>query len=297
MPQTVDIRVERAAGLAEKHQTAAARHRQAAERATARGNTAKAQQERSLAERSERLAQEHTRFAERNTAGASRARAARSVNAAEILRRAEEAAATPDPMPLTPRQERAEAKRALMLERADAARTKDLRNAGVEADPRTAAGQRELVTSSARGVSGKRASLSGYGSLIQNPADRTGPRLKAMEVFDELSHRAFAGLLPEPRFERGVDVSKTLSGVADSRADALMEMSRLAARVGDVSQALLFFRVFERRRFTAMRDLGMGDERTLATLFLAAVDGVARHYGFATTHRAVEAMNERLSAA
>ncbi len=230
MPQTVDIRVERAAGLAEKHQAAAARHRQAAERATARGNTAKAQQEQSLAERSERLAQEHTRFAERNTAGASRARAARSVNAAEILKRAEEAAATPDPTPLTPKQERAEAKRALMLERADAARTKDLRNAGVEADPRTAAGQRELVTSSARGVSGKRASLSGYGSLIQNPADRTGPRLKAMEVFDELCHRAFAGLLPEPRFERGVDVSKTLAGVADSRADALLEMSKLATR-------------------------------------------------------------------
>lgn len=200
------------------------------------------------------------------------------------------------PQPSTKEQERqrkAAEKRARMLERADAARVKDLRNAGVEADPRTAAGQREIVTASARDVRGKRASLAGYGSLIQNPADRTGPRLKAMEVFDELCHRAFAGLLPEPRFERGVDVSKTLSGVADSRADALREMSRLAARIGDVSQAVLFFRVFERRRFTAMRDLGMGDERTLATLFLAAVDGVARHYGFATCNKIVELMQSR----
>ncbi|WP_156295609.1 hypothetical protein [Methylobacterium aquaticum] len=195
------------------------------------------------------------------------------------------------------RRERAEARRQRMLDRADAARAKDLRAAGVDADARTAAGQRELVTNSARGVSRKRASLAGYEALIQNPKDRTPTRIKAMETFDELCHRAHAGLLPNPRFERGVDVSKSLPGVPDDRADALMEMSRLAARIGDVAQAILYFRVFERRRFTAMRDLGMGDERTLATLFLAAVDGVARHYGFATTHRAVEAMNERLSAA
>ncbi len=298
MPQTLDLRVERAAALAEKNLKAAERHGNAATRAAAKGNAEKADRESKLAVRSARLARHHATFVDHHAQGAARARTAKMVSAAKTLELAMAAAKVVDETDQErERRERAEARRQRMLDRADAAMSKDLRNAGVEVDRRTAAGQRELVTNTARGVSGKRASLAGYEALIQNPKDRSPSRIKAIEVFDELCHRAFAGLLPEPRFERGVDVSKTLSGVADSRADALLEMSRLAARIGDVAQAILYFRVFERRRFTAMRDLGMGDERTLATLFLAAVDGVARHYGFATTHRAVEAMNERLSAA
>lgn len=298
MPQTLDLRVERAAALAEKNLQAAERHGNAASRAAIRGNVEKADQEGKLAARSARLARTHASFVDRHAQGAVRARTARTVSAAKALGQAIAAALEADEADQErERRERAEARRQRMLDRSDAAQNKDLRSAGVEVDRRTAAGQRELVTNTARGVSGKRASLAGYEALIQNPKDRSPSRIKALETFDELCHRAHAGLLPHPRFERGVDVSRTLAGVADSRADALMEMSRLAARIGDVAQAILYFRVFERRRFTAMRDLGMGDERTLATLFLAAVDGVARHYGFATTHRAVEAMNERLSPA
>ncbi|MCJ2056176.1 hypothetical protein MKL09_06400 [Methylobacterium sp. J-048] len=136
--------------------------------------------------------------------------------------------------------------------------------------------------------------LAEYRTLIRSAPDRTGPRGLAMQRFDELCHRAYAGLFQNPKFERGVDVSKGLPGVPDDRCDGLAEMQRLSARIGEEAQALLFHRVFERRTFTAMRDMGMGGERELAVLFLRAVDAVARFYGLSGQSPVVAMMEEAL---
>jgi hypothetical protein len=231
-------------------------------------------------------------------------RANARAKAERTLKEAVEAAATPEPEPELPLKEaakraKAEEKRERMLRQADAARASSLRSAGLEADERTAAGQREIVVSNARGASGKRGSLAEYGVLIRNQSDRTGPRIAAMRQFDELCHRAFAGLLPEPRFEPGVDTSAGPAGVTEARIAGLSEMQNLTRRIGDEAQALMYARVYERRTFTWMADQGFGsqgfrEERGLAVLFLSAVDGVARFYGLTDRSKAVDFMESRL---
>jgi hypothetical protein len=149
---------------------------------------------------------------------------------------------------------------------------------------------------------GKRGSLAEYGVLIRNQSDRTGPRIAAMRQFDELCHRAFAGLLPEPRFEPGVDTSAGPAGVTEDRMAGLAEMQNLTRRIGDEAQALLYARVYERRTFTWMADQGFGsqgfrEERALAVLFLSAVDATARFYGLAERSAAVGFMESRLRSA
>ncbi|MCJ2131595.1 hypothetical protein [Methylobacterium sp. E-045] len=181
-----------------------------------------------------------------------------------------------------------------MLRRADAAKASARKAAELEIDPRTAAAQREISISNARDASGKRGSLTDYGMLIRNQSDRTGPRIAAMRAFDELCHCAFAGLLPEPRFEPGVDTSAGLAGVTDARIAGLAEMQRLTRRIGDEAQALMFHRVYERRTFTWMSGQGFGDERALAILFLSAVDATARFYKFSERSKSVGIMEERL---
>lgn len=115
-----------------------------------------------------------------------------------------------------------------------------------------------------------------------------------MRQFDELCHRAFAGLLPEPRFEPGVDTSAGPAGVTEDRIAGLAEMQNLTRRIGDEAQALLFHRVYERRQFTWMSGQGFGDERALAILFLSAVDATARFYGLSERSRVVGVMEDRL---
>lgn len=220
--------------------------------------------------------------------------------AERTLKEAVQAAATPDPEPELPPKEAARRakmaeKRERMLHQADAARASARRSAGLETDERTAAGQREIVVSNARDAAGKRGSLAEYGVLIRNQSDRTGPRIAAMRQFDELCHRAFAGLLPEPRFEPGVDTSAGPAGVTEARIAGLSEMQNLTRRIGDEAQALLFHRVYERRQFTWMSGQGFGDERALAILFLAAVDATARFYGLSERSRVVGVMEDRLA--
>ena len=93
-----------------------------------------------------------------------------------------------------------------------------------------------------------------------------------------------------------MDVSKSLPGVPDDRADGLHEMQALTAQIGVEAQALLFHRVYERQTFTWMAGQGMGDERGLAVPFLLAVDAVGRFYGLGRPSKAVEEMEIRLAA-
>ncbi len=188
---------------------------------------------------------------------------------------------------------RADARRA---ERQDAARRRDLNAANVAFDPRIAAGQRDIEVRpfiDENNQSRKRASLADPGSLIKRQSERTEARTKAIAAFDDLCHRAYAGLYPEPRFERGVDVSR-IPGVPPPRSDAMAEMRRLSARIGEEALAILHLRIFDRHSFEWMAAQGIGDPERLGILFMAAIDAVARFYCLSKPSKAVEAMERAL---
>ncbi|MBP1180005.1 hypothetical protein [Methylobacterium sp. PvR107] len=305
MAQHADTRMEKAAASRDRWAAAARKHREREARARARGKTAAAEMARKAAETAEAHARANARKVEALEVPAARARVARRVNedsAETILARAvAEAEATPFPIRLDPKEERRQSRASEKLaqqERQTEERARsELRRVGLDHDPRTAAAQREVIITGGRGATEKRAMVAGYASLIRTASDRTGPRIEGMRRFDELCHRAYAGLFPNPKFERGVDISKGLPGVPDDRCDGLAEMDRLSARIGEEAKAILFFRIFEARTFTAMRDMGLGGERELAVLFLRAVDAVARFYGLSERPSAVEAMESRIAAA
>lgn len=304
MPLHIDDRHERALHLKAHYEGMASGHRERLAQAERAGDQDTAERARNSAERAERLAKGHARTADRLAPRVPLARTARRLNeqsATGILAKAVEAAATtPHPIHLSPKEAakraRENEKRQRLLRQGEAARQKERARAGLEQDERTAAAQREIVVGNVRGDSEKRGSLADVGTLIARRTDRTGPRLEAIRRFDELCHCAYAGLFPEPRFERGVDTSKRLPGVPDSRADGLREMQNLTNRIGDEAQALLFLRVFERRTLAWMAGQGMGEPERLGVLFLAAVDAVARFYGIAERSRVIEVMEERLQA-
>ena len=303
MPQHADERHDRAQTTAARWAASAEKHRATEARAAEKGREKAAALARKQAERAEKFARARANEAERLELPANRAATARRLNeesAAEILAKAERAAAEiPHPVTLTPAQQRlqdrAQQKREQHQRQAEAARTRELKAADVHHDPRTAAGMREIEV---RGPTiNKRASLAGYAAMIARTTDRTPPRLLALERYDVLWHRAHAGLFPNPRFERGVDTSRSLPGVPDDRATSLQEISRLAARIGDEANALLFHKVVGGHSFAWMASQGMGEPERLGVLFLAAVDALARFYGIGQPSKAVEAMERRLEEA
>ncbi|WP_125901028.1 hypothetical protein [Methylobacterium indicum] len=191
---------------------------------------------------------------------------------------------------------KAERKKDIALAQADAARAKSLRtlDAGLTFDRRTAGGSREIVLGNAKGKSEARVTLASYGALIKEPKERTEPRLRAMEAFDELWHRAEAGLYPEPRFEPAVDTSAGASGVTAHRMDGLAEMQRLTAYIGRQGQALLWMRVVDRQELQAIARVAGRDPREVTAIVFAALDGVAAFYGFGRAAPEVERLDEVL---
>lgn len=189
------------------------------------------------------------------------------------------------------------------LARADAAREEarsgPLRrlDANLTFDRRTAGGSRELRLGNAKGKSEARVTLAAYGALIKDPKERTEARLRAMEAFDELWHRAEAGLYPEPRFEPAVDTSAGASGVTAHRMDGLAEMQRLTAYVGRQAQALLWMRVVDRQELQAIARVSGREPRDIAALVLSAIDSVAAFYGFGRPAPEVERLDEVLTLA
>ncbi len=193
---------------------------------------------------------------------------------------------------------KAERKKDIALAQADAARAKSLRtlDAGLTFDRRTAGGSREIVLGNAKGKSEARVTLASYGALIKEPKERTEPRLRAMEAFDELWHRAEAGLYPEPRFEPAVDTSAGASGVTAHRMDGLAEMQRLTAYIGRQAQALLWMRIVDRQELQAIARVAGRDPREVTAIVFAALDGVAAFYGFGRAAPEVERLDEVLGA-
>lgn len=286
--------------------TAAKKHREREAKAMAKGNERSAAMARKAAETAEKHARANGNKVEALQIPAARARVTRRLNyesADSILAKAVTLAVETPPEAPLPKPDRKTALQAEKLRRqrqvAQAEEAARARKAGIDHDPRTAAAQREIVVAKRRGADPREAvavaSFADYISLIRNRSERTVERIRAMQAFDELCHRAFAGLFPEPRFERGVDRSRSIPGVADDRSDSLREMQNLTNRIGQEAQALCFHRIFERRTFAWMEGQGMGDAEVLGALFLRAVDAVGRFYGFGQASRAIEAMEAAIA--
>lgn len=194
---------------------------------------------------------------------------------------------------------KAERKREAALAQADAARAKPLRDldANLTFDRRTAGGSREIRLGNAKGRSEARLTLAGYSALIRDPKERTEARLRAMEAFDDLWHRAEAGLYPEPRFEPAVDTAAGASGITAHRMDGLAEMQRLTAYIGRQAQALLWMRIVDRQDFTAIARVTGRDARDVSALVLSAVDSVAAFYSFGRPAPEVERLDAALAQA
>ncbi len=192
---------------------------------------------------------------------------------------------------------KAACKREAALAQADAARAKPLRDldANLVLDRRTAGGSREIRLGNTKGRSEARLTLAGYSVLIRDPKERTEARLRAIEAFDELWHRAEAGLLPGAAVEPAVDTSAGTSGVTAHRMDGLAEMQHLTAYVGRQAQALLWMRIVDRQDFTAIARVTGRDARDVSALVLSAVDSVAAFYSFGRPAPEVERLDAALA--
>lgn len=152
---------------------------------------------------------------------------------------------------------------------------KRLADLGIAGDLATAAGQREIASGGA-GRGNKVASLRDYASLIRKPQERTQPRLKAMEEFDNLCGTADAGLFPEPRFEHESGSGQGPGAmVMMTRAAGLAEMQQISDAIGARNVEMLRAWIYERQTLIALVRAGYGSEKAIGALTLAAVDALA----------------------
>lgn len=214
----------------------------------------------------------------------------------------------------------AESGRDLVRERTVALKAQDRRNRAdikerarledlkVESDTRTAAGARELVVGGVR--KGRIVSMATYEVLLARPQDRTPARLEAMHDFDMLCATAEAGLIPEPKFEHESSGGKGPGAlVMEKRAAGLEELADLKDAIGPGNVDFLHRRICDRAKLSALARDGYGTEKTVATLFLAAVDSMvvffktrnamaARLAGIGTVHEmAIPASRDHSSTA
>ncbi|CAM5769883.1 hypothetical protein [Bosea minatitlanensis] len=219
--------------------------------------------------------------------GCARAKAEREKSAARIAERkaAERAAKEASdqrvkdrlaPAPLKRSKDLTPHERALLrIAKLEKEKGKNLKLAGIEYDPRTAAGQREYDVASMGGT--KRARVDRHSALFRNRGEATKVRILACEKFDEMRHAAEGGLYPSQKYEPGVDVSGFSTAIED-RAAGLQAQSHLKAAMGDHLFAIMDARIYESMNYMAMERAGLGDRRDLPVLFVAAVDAVARYF-------------------
>lgn len=165
---------------------------------------------------------------------------------------------------------------AVKAERQALERAKRLAAANVESDPRLANARRTIVVAGL----GKWqvASVAGLPVVLPRKADRTPARTIAWAKFDELCHKANAGLIAEPRFEQGVDCTK-IPGVPDSRIDATREEAGLRAYLGPDYFGLLFLIIYLRKSYGELEAEGLGSQRAISIVFKLALDRAASYWG------------------
>jgi hypothetical protein len=89
--------------------------------------------------------------------------------------------------------------------------------------------------------------------------------------------------------------AEKLSGVLGSRDGALLRVDEMKRRTGEDAFAILFHRIHMGMTLKAMKIAGLGDERHLATLFMAAVDGAARFFRLINASPLIASMDRVLA--
>jgi hypothetical protein len=150
-----------------------------------------------------------------------------------------------------------------------AQKRKRMSAAGLDWDPRTAQGRRQVDLAN-MGPS-LRASINHFNACLRKKSDRTDARVLAWSKFDAHCHKVNAGLIANPRYEPGVDTS-TLPGVSDSRLDALKQDAQLRSWLGRDMHGLLVEVIYHQRSFRELEGLVYLDTREILILFRRALD-------------------------
>jgi hypothetical protein len=141
--------------------------------------------------------------------------------------------------------------------------------AGLDWDPRTAQGRRQVDLAN-MGAS-LRASISHFNACLRKKCDRTDARVLAWSKFDTHCHKVNAGLIANLRYEPGVDTS-TIPGVSDSRIDALRQDAQLRSWLGRDMHGLLVEVIYYQKSFRELEGLAYLDTHEILILFRRALD-------------------------
>jgi hypothetical protein len=141
--------------------------------------------------------------------------------------------------------------------------------AGLDWDPRTAQGRRHVDLAN-MGAS-LRASINHFNTCLRKKSDRTDARVLAWSKFDTHCHKVHAGLIANPKYEPGVDVS-TLPAVSDSRLDALRDDADLRGWLGRDMHGLLVEVIYHQKHFRELEGLAYLDTHEIQILFRRALD-------------------------
>lgn len=184
------------------------------------------------------------------------------------------AARAPAPSPKRPREMTRAERELRRIDLIAKQEAKARRAAGLECDPRTAAGQREVDIRTMGGVSIAR--VDRFAKLFRSKGEATAVRVAACQAFDDIAHVAAQGLYPAQGYEPKVDHSGTGS-VIEGRADGIEQINEIKRAIGEDLFAVMLARVHAGMSYAAMERANYGSRAVLSALFLTATDAVARH--------------------
>ena len=154
-------------------------------------------------------------------------------------------------------------------------RRRRLLQANVEADPRTAMGQREMDVIGLG--SSLRASINHFNSCFRKRLDRNNHRIMAWAKFDELQDMVHRGDLKSPGLEPSIDSSRT-PDIANAKLEAKRKDAELRNYLGLFAHGVMVDVIFWQRTYTDLVPLH-GDADGIAFTFKKALDMTAAWFG------------------
>jgi hypothetical protein len=193
----------------------------------------------------------------------------------------------------TPKQRKERLKRERLGAQIEASRRKERNAAGMDYDPRTAAGRREPQIENLGGT--KRARSASYRSLLKT--QRSPIREAACDMFENLWYAMRTGSYPNPRFEPRVDCSGRPDRLPPA-ARAKEYYASLVAEIGREAEAILYLRIIENLSYAALAaaESGTFKEKQLGAQFVVAVDAAATFFGLRPPSPIVTRMREAAGA-
>jgi hypothetical protein len=154
-------------------------------------------------------------------------------------------------------------------------RRRRLLQANVDADPRTAMGNREMDVVGL-GAS-LRASINHFNSCFRRRDDRSNSRIMAWSKFDELQDMVHRGDLKSPGLEPSIDNTRT-PDIANAKLEAKRQDAALKAYLGILMHGMMVDVIFWQRRYTDLVPLH-GDVEGIGYMFRRALDMTAAWFG------------------